>query len=305
MPGMNKLSVAKRAQVLSMLCEGSSMQSTSRVCDVAFNSIVKLLADAGRACEAFHDQTVRGVASKRVQVDEIWSFVYAKAKNVKTAKAAPDYAGDLWTWTALDADSKLIVSYLVGGRDATFANAFMQDVASRLANRVQLTSDGHKPYLQAIEDAFGADIDYAMLIKHYGEPTGALGRYSPGECIGIEQRRVEGRPDPKHVSTSYAERQNLTMRMQMRRFTRLTNAFSKKAENHYFMVCLYTVWYNFVKMHKTLKCTPAMAAGVSKTLWDMTDIVALIDAAAPAPTPRAPYKTKGRIAAAAQAEDSN
>lgn len=298
MPGMNKLSVARRAQVLSMLCEGSSMQSTSRVCDVAFNSIVKLLADAGRACEAFHDQTVRGVTSKRVQVDEIWSFVYAKAKNVKTAKAAPDYAGDLWTWTALDADSKLIVSYLVGGRDAAFASAFMQDVASRLANRVQLTSDGHKPYLQAVEDAFGADIDYAMLIKHYGEPVGALGRYSPGECIGTEQRRVEGRPDPKHVSTSYAERQNLTMRMQMRRFTRLTNAFSKKAENHYFMVCLYTVWYNFVKMHKTLKCTPAMASGLTPRLWDMTDIVALIDAAAPAPTPRAPYKTKGRMAAA-------
>jgi IS1 family transposase len=305
MPGMNKLSVAKRAQVLSMLCEGSSMQSTSRVCDVAFNSIVKLLEDAGRACEAFHDQTVRRVPSKRVQVDEIWSFVYAKAKNVATAKNAPNYAGDLWTWTALDADSKLIVSYLVGGRDAEFASAFMQDVAGRLANRVQLTSDGHKPYLQAVEDAFGAAIDYAMLIKHYGEPVGALGRYSPGECIGTEQRRVEGRPDPKHVSTSYVERQNLTMRMQMRRFTRLTNAFSKKAENHYHMVCLYTVWYNFVKMHKTLKCSPAMASGLSATLWDMTDIVKLIDATAPALAPRAPYKTKGRLAAATQAENSN
>lgn len=268
------------------------MQATARVCDVAFNSIVKLLANAGEACATFHDQTVRGVASKRVQVDEIWSFVYAKAKNVKTAKAAPDYAGDLWTWTALDADSKLIVSYLVGGRDAEFASAFVQDVAGRLANRVQLTSDGHKPYLQAVEDAFGADIDYAMLIKHYGEPVGALGRYSPGECIGTEQRRVEGRPDPKHVSTSFAERQNLTMRMQMRRFTRLTNAFSKKAENHYAMVCLYTVWYNFVRLHKTLKCSPAMAAGLSKTLWSMEDVVGLIDAAAPAPAPRGSYKPR-------------
>ncbi len=304
MPGMNKLSVAKRAQVLSMLCEGSSMQSTSRVCDVAFNSIVKLLEDAGRACEAFHDQTVRGVRSKRVQCDEIWSFIYAKQKNVATAKAAPPEAGDVWTWTGLDADHKLIISYLVGGRDAANANAFMQDVASRLAGRVQLTTDGHKPYLEAVEGSFGADIDYAMLIKHYGEPVGALGRYSPGECVGIEQRRVEGRPDQAHVSTSFVERQNLTMRMQMRRFTRLTNAFSKKAENHYFMVCLYTVWYNFVKMHKTLRCSPAMSAGLSPRLWDMTDIVALIDAAAPEPAPRAPYKTKARLAAA-QGENSN
>jgi IS1 family transposase len=292
MPGMNKLSAAKRAQVLSMLCEGSSMQSTSRVCDVAFNSIVKLLADAGKACEAFHDQTVRGVRSKRVQCDEIWSFVYAKAKNVATAKAAPQEAGDIWTWTALDAEHKLIISYLVGGRDAAYANAFMEDVASRLANRVQMTTDGHKAYLEAVEGSFGADIDYAMLIKHYGEPVGALGRYGPGECIGIEQRRVEGRPDKAHVSTSYVERQNLTMRMSMRRFTRLTNAFSKKAENHYHMVCLYTVWYNFVRQHKTLRCSPAMAAGLSQTLWSMEDVVKLIDGREEAPKPRGPYKPR-------------
>ena len=292
MRGMNKLSAAKRAQVLAMLCEGSSMQSTARVCDVAFNSVVKLLEDAGRACEAFHDATVRNVTSKRVQCDEIWSFVYAKQRNVATAKAAPEGAGDIWTWTALDADSKLIISYQVGGRDGGYAHEFMQDVASRLANRVQLTTDGLRAYLDAVEDAFGSAIDYAMLVKIYGETPHPAGRYSPAECIGAEQRRVEGRPDPAHVSTSYIERQNLTMRMQMRRFTRLTNAFSKKAENHYHMVCLYTVWYNFVKMHKTLRCTPAMAAGLSPTLWTLDDIVKLIDARAEAPKRPRVYKVR-------------
>jgi IS1 family transposase len=301
MRAMNKLPAAKRAQVLSMLCEGSSMQSTARVCDVAFNSIVKLLADAGKACEAFHDATVRNVNSRRVQCDEIWSFVYAKQRNVKTAKAAPEGAGDCWTWTALDADSKLVIAYAVGGRDAEYANAFMQDVADRLATRVQMTTDGHKAYLDAVEGAFGADIDYGMLIKTYGEPVGALGRYSPGECTGAEKKRVEGRPDPQHISTSYAERANLTMRMSMRWFTRLTNAFSKKVENHEHMVRLYTVWYNFVRMHKTLRCSPAMAAGLSQTLWSMDDIVRLIDAQAEAPKPRGPYKTKTRLAA----ENSN
>lgn len=289
---MNKLPLAKRVQILSMLCEGSSMRSISRVADVSINTVSALLVDAGRACAAHHDATVRGVRSKRIQADEIWSFCYAKAKNVPTAKAAPDDAGDVWTWTALDADSKLIVSYLVGGRDADYANEFMQDVAGRVANRVQLTTDGHKAYLDAVERAFGVDIDYAMLIKHYGAPVGALGRYSPGECTGIDLRRVEGRPDLAHVSTSYAERQNLTMRMSMRRFTRLTNAFSKKAENHAYMVALYTTWYNFVRQHKTLRCSPAMASGLSKTLWSMADVVALIDAVAEPAKKRGSYKKR-------------
>ncbi len=291
---MNKLPLAKRVQILSMLCEGSSMRSISRVVDVSINTVSALLVDAGKACAEHHDRTVRGVKSKRIQADEIWSFCYAKEKNVATAKAAPDDAGDVWTWTALDADSKLIVSYLIGGRDAGYANEFMQDVASRMASRVQLTTDGHKPYLEAVEGAFGADIDYAMLIKHYGEPTGALGRYSPGECTGIDLRRIEGRPELAHVSTSYAERQNLTMRMSMRRFTRLTNAFSKKAVNHAYMVAIYATWYNFVRQHKTLRCSPAMAAGLSSTLWSMSDVVALIDARAESPKARGPYKAKVR-----------
>ena len=289
---MNKLLSAKRAQILSMLCEGSSMNSTARVTGVSANTVAKLLTEAGRACEAFHDREVRNVQAKRVQCDEIWSFVHAKAKNVATAKSAPEGAGDCWTWTALDADSKLIIAYDCGGRDASYANAFMQDVAGRLATRVQLTTDGHKAYLEAVEGAFGADVDFAVLIKHYGEPVGALGRYSPGECTGTEQRRVEGRPDPKHVSTSYMERQNLNFRMGMRRFTRLTNGFSKKLEPHYHMVCLYTVFHNFVRIHKTLRCAPAMAAGLSKTLWSMDDLVAMIDAQAPAPNRPRVYKVR-------------
>lgn len=289
---MNKLDTAKRTQIIAMLCEGSSMNSIARVVDVSPNTVAKLLEEAGRACEAFHDREVRNVQSRRVQCDEVWSFIHSKQKNVATAKAAPAEAGDCWTWTALDADTKLIIAYDCGGRDAEYANAFMQDVADRLATRVQLTTDGHAPYLEAVEGAFGADIDYAMLIKHYGEPVGALGRYSPEECKGAEQRRVEGRPDKAHVSTSYVERQNLNFRMGMRRFTRLTNAFSKKLEPHYWMVCLYTVFHNYVRMHKTLRCTPAMAAGLSKTLWSVADLVAMIDAVAPAPNRPRVYKVR-------------
>lgn len=259
------------------------MRSISRVADVSINTVSGLLVDAGKACSEHHDRNVRNVTSKRIQADEIWSFCYAKQKNVATAKAAAEEAGDVWTWTALDADSKLIVSYLIGGRDAGYAHEFMQDVAARLANRVQLTTDGHRAYLEAVEGAFGADVDYAQLVKLYGDAPGPAGRYSPAACTGIKKYRVEGNPDKKHVSTSYVERQNLAMRMTMRRFTRLTNAFSKKAENHAHMVALYTTWYNFIRQHKTLCCSPAMAAGVSKTLWSMEDVVALIDARAVKP----------------------
>lgn len=268
------------------------MRSISRVADVSINTVTALLEKAGAACAEHHHKTVRGVQSKRVQCDELWSFCSAKAKNVATAKAAPEEAGDVWTWTALDADSKLILSWLVGGRDAGYATEFMQDVADRLANRAQLTTDGHKAYLEAVEGAFGADVDYAQLVKLYGDAPGLAGRYSPAECTGIRKTRIEGRPDKAHVSTSYVERQNLTMRMSMRRFTRLTNGFSKKAENHAHMVALYMVFYNFVRTHKTLRCSPAMAAGISKTHWSMEDVVALIDAREAPATKRGTYKPR-------------
>ena len=267
------------------------MRSTSRVCDVSINTVTKLLEQAGAFCAAFHDEKVRNVKAKRVQVDEIWSFTYAKEKNVAAAKAAPDGAGDTWTWTAIDADTKVIVSYFVGGRDGECAKWFMDDVASRLANRVQLTSDGLKSYLEAVEGAFGADIDYAQLVKMYGaSPDGGKGRYSPAECTGIKKIPVEGKPDPKHISTSYVERSNLSMRMGMRRFTRLTNGFSKKVENHVHALSLYFVHYNFLRIHKTLCMSPAMAAGLSKTLLDMADIVAMMDAAEGPAKKRGAYK---------------
>jgi IS1 family transposase len=276
---MNKLPVAKRIQILSMLCEGSSMRSISHVADVSINTASKLLINAGLVCIDLHDELVRNVKASRVQCDEIWSFVYAKEKNVATAKAAPDAAGDVWTWTALNADSKLIVSYFVGDRSGQSAIALMDDLRSRLSNRVQLTTDGHRAYLDAVEGAFGGDVDYAQLVKLYGAvPESAKGRYSPAECIGARKEPVEGNPDPKHISRSYVERQNLNMRMGMRRFTRLTNGFSKKVENHCHMVALYTMFYNFIRIHKTLKMTPAMAAGVSAKLWSMDDLVAAMDA---------------------------
>ena len=239
---------------------------------------------------AYHDEHVRDVKSQRVQVDEIWSFTYAKQKNVETAKAAPVDAGDTWTWTAIDADSKLIVSYFVGGRDGECAMWFMDDLRSRLANRVQLTSDGHNAYLGAVEGAFG----YGVLIKLYGTaPEAAKGRYSPAQCIGAHKDRVEGNPDPKYASTSYVELNNLTMRVHMRRFTRLTNAFSKKVENHAYAVALHMMYYNFVRIHSKLRMTPAMAAGVSDRLWEIGDIVKLVEAAeAEKPRTRGPYKKK-------------
>ena len=288
---MNKLPPEKRAQILHLLCEGNSIRAVTRLTGASKNTVTKLLIDAGKACMGYHDAHVRDVKSKRVQVDEIWSFVYSKQKNVASAKAAPDDAGDVWTWTAIDADSKLILSYLIGGRDSECAMWFVDDLRSRLANRVQLTSDGHKPYLEAVEGAFGGDIDYAILIKMYGAaPESAKGRYSPAECTGARKERIEGNPDPKHVSTSFAERNNLTMRMHMRRFTRLTNAFSKKVENHACAVALHIMYYNFVRIHSTLRMTPAMAAGVSERLWEIGDIVKLVEEAEPQVTKRGPYK---------------
>ncbi|MFZ0497047.1 MAG: IS1 family transposase [Methylocella sp.] len=276
---MNKLPIATRTQILSMLCEGSSMRSISRVCDVSINTVSKLLEDAGDICAAFHDERVRGVKAKRIQVDEIWSFTAAKQKNVAAMKKPIYGAGDTWTWTALEADTKLIVSYSVGDRDSDCAKQFMDDVASRLATRVQLTSDGHKAYLDAVEGAFGADVDYAQLVKMYGASAESMkGRYSPAECTGIKKTPIEGKPDPKHISTSFVERQNLTMRMSMRRFTRLTNAFSKKFENHVHALSLYFVHYNWMRIHKTLRVTPAMAAGLTGKLMGWEDIIAIMDA---------------------------
>jgi IS1 family transposase len=290
---MNKLPFETRAQVLHLLCERQSIRAVTRITQVSKNTVTKLLIDAGRACMAYHDANVRDVEAKRVQVDEIWSFTYAKAKNVPTAKAAPDGAGDTWTWTAIDADSKLIVSYLIGGRDGECAMWFMDDLRSRLAKRVQLTSDGHNAYLQAVEGAFGADVDYAQLVKIYGvAPDSAKGRYSPAECTGARKQWIEGDPDPKHVSTSYVERSNLTIRMHVRRFTRLTNAFSKKVENHAYAVALHVMYYNFVCTHSKLRMPPAMAAGVSDQLWEIGDIVKLVEDAEAKPGKRGPYKKK-------------
>ena len=287
---MRKLPHETRAQILHLLCEGQSIRAVTRITGASKNTVTKLLIDAGRACMAYHDAKVRDVKARRVQVDEIWSFVYAKQRNVATAKRLDLAYGDVWTWTAIDADSKLILTYLIGGRDSDYAIAFMDDLCSRLANRVQLTSDGHRAYLEAVEGAFGGDIDYAMLVKLYGAgPDCTKGRYSPAECIGARKRSVEGDPDSRHISTSFAERNNLTMRMHIRRFTRLTNAFSKKLENHIHMLSLYFVHYNFCRIHKTIKVAPAMEAGISDTLHDMEWIVGLIDAEAK-PAKRGPYK---------------
>ena len=290
--GMNKLPIETRRQILAMLCEGSSMRSISRVADVSINTVSKLLVEAGEACLILHDETVQNVKASRIQCDEIWSFCHAKQKNVASAKAAPEGAGDVWTWTAIDADTKMIVSYYVGDRSGQSAMVLMDDLKARLSNRVQLTTDGHKAYLEAVEGAFGGDVDYAQLVKMYGATITPAGRYSPAECTGIKKISREGNPDIKHVSTSYVERQNLTMRMSMRRFTRLTNGFSKKLENHVHALALYFVFYNFTRIHKTLRMSPAMAAGITDRLWSLDDVIAKIDELAPAPKPRGPYKKK-------------
>ena len=290
---MNKLSTAKRIQILNMLVEGMSMRAVGPVADVSINTVSKLMVEAGQACAAYHDEAVRDVEARKVQCDEIWAFCYAKERNVPLVKAAPQGAGDVWTWTALDSDSKMILSYEVGDRSGATAIEFMDDLRYRLANRVQLTTDGHKAYLEAVEGAFGEDVDYAQLIKLYGDTSQTEARrYSPPACVGARKRRVTGKPERAAVSTSHVERHNLTMRMGMRRFTRLTNAFSKKIENHLHMLSLYFVHYNFCRVHKSLRMSPAMAAGVSDTLRDMEWIVGLIDARAPKPNRPKTYRER-------------
>jgi len=294
---MNKLVRDKRIQILTLLCEGMSMRATSRAADVSYNTVCSLLAGAGPACEAFHNEKVKNLHTKQVQADEIWSFCYAKQKNVAAAKSAPEGAGDLWTWLGLDADHKVIISYHVGDRGGDSALELMLDMASRLSERVQLTTDGLKTYLAAVEVAFGANVDYAQLIKIFGDAPSPAGRYSPAECIGAKPERIEGRPDPKHISTSYVERQNLNLRMGIRRFTRLTNGFSKSADAHYDMMSLYVVFHNFCRDHKTLRMTPAEAAGIVKSAMTVGDIVDLIDARAEPPKKRGPYKPRQPTAA--------
>jgi IS1 family transposase len=255
--------------------EGNSIRATCRMTGFAKGTVLKLLAELGNACAAYHQAHVRDVHARRIQCDEIWSFVGAKQKNVSEEKMNQG-CGDVWTWTAIDADSKLIISYLVGQRGAEWAYSFMEDVASRIASRVQITTDGHRAYVDAIEGVFGMDCDYAMLIKLYGSASNVDTRYSPGECIGVEKKIWTGNPDPRHISTSFVERQNLTMRMSMRRFTRLTNAFSKKIENHEAAIALHFMYYNFCRVHKTLRVTPAMESGLSSHVWEIEELVALL-----------------------------
>lgn len=272
---MNRLDIEQQIRVVSALVEGNSIRSTSRMTGVARNTITSLLLDLAEACAAYHNRKVRGLKVRRLQCDEIWNFVGAKAKNTTPEKKAEGW-GDTWTWTALDADTKLCVSYLVGGRDLGWATEFMMDCADRITNRVQITTDGHRAYMEAVETAFGADIDYAQLQKIYGAPLDNHTRYSPATCIGCDMKVVSGNPDPKHVSTSFVERQNLSMRMSIRRFTRLTNAFSKKVENHAAAVALWFMYYNFCRVHQTLRVTPAMEAGISDHVWELKELVALL-----------------------------
>jgi IS1 family transposase len=274
---MNKLSIEKRAQVVGCLVEGMSIRSTVRITGAAKNTVTKLVVELGAACAEYQDKALRDLPCKRVECDEIWSFCYAKEKNVPQDLKGQLGYGDIYTWTALCADTKLIASFMVGKRDAEYGNAFMLDLASRLKNRIQLTTDGHKVYLNAVENAFGHDIDYAMLIKVYGKATKDDERkYSPVECTGTEIVTITGDPEEKHISTSYVERQNLTMRMSMRRFTRPTNGFSKKIENHFFATALYFMYYNFGRIHKTLRVTPAMEAGISDHVWTLEEIAGLV-----------------------------
>jgi IS1 family transposase len=281
---MNKLSNAKRTQIVAALIEGNSLRSVNRMTGVSKVTILKLLADLGDACAAYHDEHMRRLPCKRIQCDEIWSFCYAKDKNVPREKRGQFGFGDVWTWVALCADTKLVASWSVGTRGAGTAYEFMHDLASRLSNRVQLTTDGHRIYVQAVESAFGSDVDYAMLVKLYGNDRESEARYSPAECIGCRSVAITGNPKPKDISTSFVERQNLTMRMQMRRFTRLTNGFSKKIENHIHAIALHYMHYNFCRIHQTLRVTPAMEAGIADHVWTIEEIVGLLDSANTAKT---------------------
>lgn len=272
---MKRLTIEQKTRVVAALVEGNSIRSTVRMTGVAKNTVIKLVLDLADACAAYHDRAVRNLRVRRLQCDEIWQYVGAKAKNVRPEKKAIGW-GDVWTWTAIDADTKLCVSYLVGGRDAGWATEFMEDCASRIKNRVQITTDGHKAYLEAVENAFGADIDYAQLQKIYGASMENETRYSPARCIGCDMKVVSGNPDPKHVSTSFIERQNLSMRMSIRRFTRLTNAFSKKIENHAAAVAIWFMYYNFCRVHQTLRVTPAMESGISNHIWTIEELCALL-----------------------------
>lgn len=275
---MNRLTTEKRRQVIAALVEGNGIRATVRMTGVAKNTIAKLLAELGAACAEYLDKALVNLNSKRIQCDEIWSFCYAKEKNVPEELRGKFGYGDVWTWVAIDADSKLIVSWAVGGRDGDTAYGFIQDLAKRLRHRVQLTTDGHRPYLNAVEDSFGSDIDYAMLVKLYGTDRESEARYSPAECIGTREVVVSGRPDRRHISTSYVERQNLTMRMHMRRFTRLTNAHSKKIENHIASIAIHYLHYNFCRVHETIRVTPAMQAGIADHVWSIEEMIALLDA---------------------------
>ncbi|RJP89361.1 MAG: IS1 family transposase [Desulfobacteraceae bacterium] len=276
---MNKLSTEKRTLIVKLLVEGNSLRSTSRISGCSINTVTKLLVDLGAACAEYQDKTLRNIICKRVQCDEIWSFCYAKEKNVPEDLKGTFGYGDVYTWTAMCADTKLMINFLVGRRDADFAEQFINDLAGRLKNRVQVTTDGYKLYLEAIEGAFGCEVDYAMLIKHFGESASKddQRKYSPSECSGTSKKTITGNPDNKYISTSYVERQNLTMRMSMRRFTRLTNGFSKKVDNLYFAVALHFMYYNFCRIHTTLRVTPAMEAGISDRLWSVQDILNLLD----------------------------
>jgi IS1 family transposase len=275
---MNKLTKTQRAQVLHLLCEGMSIRAVTRLTGISKTTVSKLVVDAGQAAAWYQDRVFQSLACKRLQIDEIWGFVGAKAKNATPEAKAAGTAGDAWLWLATDADTKLVPCWHVGNRNADAAHEFIDDLASRLTNRVQITTDGHAPYVEAIDTAFGGQVDYAMLIKLYGAAPEGQRRYSPAECIGARKQRISGNPEKAHVSTSYAERNNLNVRMHSRRMTRLTNAFSKKMENHAHAMALHFLYYNFVRIHKTLKVTPAIAAGVTDRLWEVADMVNVLEA---------------------------